>query len=124
MLASDLLTTMGSPASVPRLSPRQHTKKHACESILFYTTTQRSGLIAMGLAVLLASGCAPETKMTYESVPSVPEASDLVASLEGRWQMSSVTTGQCPEGFGSPPFMGGTRWIGNGSTLTLSLIHI
>ena len=34
--------------------------------------------------------------------------------------MSSVTTGQCPEGFGSPPFMGGTRWIGNGSTLTIS----
>jgi len=58
--------------------------------------------------------------MTFETVPSYPEAQDLVDSMEGRWQMNSVTTGQCPEGFGQPPFVGNTRWVGMGNQLTIT----
>ena len=74
----------------------------------------------LGLLSLAVVACAPEAQMTFEPLPSYPEAENLVESVEGRWQMNSVTTGQCPEGFGQPPFVGHTRWIGDGSKVTIS----
>ena len=74
----------------------------------------------LGLLSLAVVACAPEAEMTFETLPSYPEAENLVESVEGRWQMNSVTTGQCPEGFGQPPFIGSTRWVGSGNMLTIS----
>jgi hypothetical protein len=82
------------------------------------TQTHRLAWI-VGLLTLSTVGCMPEATMAFETVSSYPEAENLVESVHGRWQMNSVTTGQCPQGFGKPPFVGPTRWIGDGNTLTI-----
>ena len=81
---------------------------------------QKTTPFLLGLLSLAVVACAPEAEMTFETMPSYPEAEELVESIEGRWQMNSVTQGQCPDGFGQPPFVGNTRWIGSGNMLTIS----